>query len=99
MSQARLLRPSCRLYHRLDLRFSRKRTLWGLPVTFCTEIWNVYNSKNKVKFSFPDKLVEEFKELELEDDWEEPPLDLESAEYRSPVRFPFNITGGVIYEF
>ncbi len=86
-------------YHRLDLRFSRKRTLWGLPVTFFTEIWNVYNSKNKVKFSFPDKLVEEFKELELEDDWEEPPLDLESAEYRSPVRFPFNITGGVIYEF
>ena len=55
------------VYHRLDLRFSRKRTLWGLPVTFFTEIWNAYNSKNKVKFSFPDKLVDEFKELELED--------------------------------
>ena len=86
-------------YHRLDLRFSRKKTFWGFPVTIFTEIWNVYNSKNKTKFSFPDKLVEGFEELELEEDWEEPPLDLESAEYRSPVRFPFNISGGFIYEF
>ena len=61
-------------YHRLDLRFSRKRTLWGLPVTAFTEIWNVYNSPNKTKFSFADKLVEEFKAAELEGDLDGVPL-------------------------
>ena len=86
-------------YHRLDLRFSRKRTLWGLPVTAFTEIWNVYNSPNKTRFSFADKLIEEFEAAELEDDWDEFPFDLESPEYKSFVRFPFNISAGLIYEF
>ncbi|MDE0686996.1 MAG: TonB-dependent receptor [Candidatus Poribacteria bacterium] len=86
-------------YHRLDLRFSRKRTLWGLPVTAFTEIWNVYNSPNKTKFSFADKLVAEFKAAELEGDLDEFPFDLESPEYRSLVRFPFNISAGLVYEF
>lgn len=86
-------------YHRLYLRFSRKRTLWGLPVTAFTEIWNVYNSPNKTKFSFADKLVAEFKAAELEGDLDEFPFDLESPEYRSLVRFPFNISAGLVYEF
>lgn len=86
-------------YHRLDLRFSRKRTWWGLPVTAFTEIWNVYNSPNKTRFNFADKLVEEFNGAEIEDDLDEFPFELESSEYKSPVRFPFNISVGFIYEF
>ena len=82
-------------YHRLDLRLSRKRTQWGIPITEFIEVWNVYNSKNKINFSFPDKLVTEFKEA----DSEEFPIDLETSEYTSPVRFPFNFTFGAIYEF
>ena len=85
-------------YHRLDLRFSRKRTLWGLPVTAFTEIWNVYSSPNKTKFHFDDKPVEEINAAELEEE-EEFPFDLESVEYKSPVRFPFNFSFGFIYEF
>ena len=86
-------------YHRLDLRFSRKRTWWGLPVTVFTEIWNIYNSPNKTRFNFTDKLVEEINVAELEDDLDEFPFDLESPEYKSPVRFPFNISAGFVYEF
>lgn len=85
-------------YHRLDLRFSRKRTLWGLPVTTFTEIWNVYSSSNKTRFNFANRLVEGINTAEFENE-EEFPLDLESAEYKSPIRFPFNFTFGVIYEF
>ena len=82
-------------YHRLDLRLSRKRTQWGIPVTEFIEFWNVYNSQNKINFSFPDKLVTESKKI----DSEELPLDLETSEYRSPVQFPFNFTFGATYEF
>ena len=82
-------------YHRLDLRLSRKRTQWGIPVTEFIEVWNVYNSENKINFSFPDKLVTEFNKA----DSEEFPIDLETSEYRSPVRFPFNFTFGATYEF
>ena len=82
-------------YHRLDLRLSRKRTQWGVPVTEFIEVWNVYNSQNKINFSFPDNLVTEFKKT----DSEEFPLDLETSEYRSPVRFPFNFTFGATYKF
>ena len=82
-------------YHRLDLRLSRKRKQWGIPITEFIEVWNVYNSKNMVTFSFPDKLVTEFKKA----DSEELPIDLETSEYRSPVRFPFNFTFGATYEF
>ena len=82
-------------YHRLDLRLSRKRTQWGIPVTEFIEVWNVYNSQNKINVNFPDKLVEEFRKA----DSEEFPIDLETSEYRSPVRFPFNFTFGATYEF
>ena len=82
-------------YHRLDLRLSRQRTQWGIPVTEFIEVWNVYNSQNKINFSFPDKLVEEFKGA----DSEEFPIDLETSAYRSPVRFPFNFTLGATYKF
>ena len=87
-------------YHRLDLRFSQKTTLFGLPVKAFTEIWNIYNSPNKTRFNLPDKFVEEFRAAGLEDDSEEFPLDLESGEYKSPVRFPFFVIGGgLVYEF
>ena len=87
-------------YHRLDLRFSQKTTLFGLPVKAFWEIWNIYNSPNKTRFNLPDKFVEEFRAAELEDDSEEFPLDLESGEYKSPVRFPFFVIGGgLVYEF
>ena len=82
-------------YHRLDIRLSRKRTQWGIPVTEFIEVWNVYNSVNKIKFSFPGNFVEEFKNAEFEGF----PLEVGSPEYRSPVRFPFNFTFGATYEF
>ena len=82
-------------YHRLDLRLSRQRTQWGIPVTQFIEVWNVYNSENKINFSFPDKFVEEFKKA----DSEEFPIDLETSAYKSPVRFPFNFTFGATYKF
>ena len=86
-------------YHRLDLRFTRKREWWGLPVTMFTEIWNVYNSKNKITFNFVDKFVEEINAVEIENE-EEFPLDLDSSfEITSPVRLPFSINVGIIYEF
>ena len=76
-------------YHRLDLRLSRQRTQWGIPVTEFIEVWNVYNSKNAIQFSFPDQFVE----------FEGLPLDVETPEYKSPVRFPFNFTFGATYKF
>ena len=82
-------------YHRLDLRLSRQRTQWGIPVTEFIEVWNVYNSKNAIQFSFPNNFVEEFKNAELDGF----PLDVESPEYRSPVQFPFNFTFGATYKF
>ena len=86
-------------YHRLDFRFTRKRKWWGLPVTMFTEIWNVYNSKNKIRFNFADKLVKEINAATVENA-EEFPLKLESpTEYTSLVRFPFSINVGIIYEF
>ena len=86
-------------YHRLDLRLSRKRTQWGIPITEFIEVWNVYNSKNEINFSFPDKLVTEFKEADSEEFPEEFPIDLETSAYTSPARFPFNFTFGATYEF
>ncbi|RKU14286.1 hypothetical protein C6503_15230 [Candidatus Poribacteria bacterium] len=80
-------------YHRLDLRLSRKRTQWGIPVTEFIEVWNVYNSQNKIQFSFPDQFPDQFVEFEGL------PLDVETSEYKSPVRFPFNFTFGATYKF
>ena len=80
-------------YHRLDLRLSRQRTQWGIPVTEFIEVWNVYNSKNAIQFSFPDQFPDRFVEFEGL------PLDVESSESKSPVRFPFNFTFGATYKF
>ena len=80
-------------YHRLDLRLSRQRTQWGIPVTEFIEVWNVYNSKNAIQFSFPAQFPDQFVEFEGL------PLDVETLEYKSPVRFPFNFTFGATYKF
>ena len=84
-------------YHRLDLRLSRKSTLWGLPVTAFTEILNAYNRKNKIRLRVADTLVEGFETLEFESETEE--LDLEINEYLEIPQFPFTFSAGIIYEF
>ena len=84
-------------YHRLDLRFSEKRKYWGIPVTAYTEILNIYNRKNKIRFHLPDKLLEELETLELEEDTEE--LGFELNEYFEIPQLRFTFSLGVIYEF
>ena len=84
-------------YHRLDLRLSRKSTLWGLPVTAFTEILNAYNRKNKIRLRVADTLVEGLETLEFESETEE--LDLEINEYLEIPQFPFTFSAGIIYEF
>ena len=84
-------------YHRLDLRFSNKRKWWGLPVTAYTEILNVYNRKNKIRFRLADKLLEELETLELEADTEE--LGFEINEYFEIPQLRFTFSAGLIYEF
>ena len=78
-------------YHRLDLRFSKKRKWWGLPLTAYTEIWNVYNRKNKIRFRLADGLVDrleaELETLEFEGDTEE--LGFELNEYLEIPQFAF----------
>ena len=84
-------------YHRLDLRLSRKSTLWGLPVTAFTEILNAYNRKNKIRLRVADNLVEGLETLEFESETEE--LDLDINEYLEIPQFPFTFSAGIIYEF
>ena len=84
-------------YHRLDLRFKYKRTLWGLPVTAFTEIWNVYNKKNKIRLRVADKFAEAIETAEFETDTEA--LDIEVNEYLEIPQFPFTFSVGIIYEF
>ena len=73
-------------YHRLDLRFSKKRKLWGLPVTAYTEIWNAYRRKNTIRFRLAggladrleaelEELVAELEELEVEEDLDEEDIE------------------------
>ena len=85
------------VYHRLDLRLSRKSTWWGLPVTAFTEVWNAYNKQNKIRLKIADKHVEGLERLEFKDDTEE--LDLEINEYLEIPQFPFTFSAGIIYEF
>ena len=73
-------------YHRLDLRFKYKRTFWGLPVTAFTEIWNVYNKKNKIRLRVADKFAEAIEASEFETDTEA--LDIEVNEYLEIPQFP-----------
>ncbi len=84
-------------YHRLDLRFSEKRTLWGLPVTAYTEILNVYNRKNKIRFRLADRLLGELETLELEEDSDE--LGFEINESLEIPQLGFTFSVGLIYEF
>ena len=84
-------------YHRLDLRLSRKSTLWGLPVTAFTEILNAYNRKNKIRLRVADNLVEGLETLAFESETEE--LDLDINEYLEIPQFPFTFSAGIIYEF
>ena len=84
-------------YHRLDIRFSEKRTLWRLPVTAYTEILNVYNRKNKIRFHLADRLLGELETLELEEDPDE--LGFEINEYFEIPQLGFTFSFGLIYEF
>ena len=84
-------------YHRLDLRFSEKRKWWGLPLTAYTEILNVYNKKNKIRFHLADRLLEELETLEFEEDTEE--LGFEISEYFEIPQLRFTFSAGLIYEF
>ena len=73
-------------YHRLDLRLSRKRKYWGLPVTAYTEVWNAYRRKNTIRFRLAggladrleaelEELVAELEELEVEEDLDEEDIE------------------------
>ena len=84
-------------YHRLDLRVSEKRTLWRLPVTAYTEILNVYNRKNKIRFHLADRLLEELETLDFEEAPDE--LDFEINEYFEIPQLGFTFSAGLIYEF
>ena len=99
-------------YHRLDLRFSRKRKYWGLPVTAYTEIWNAYRRKNTIRFrlagGLADRLEAEIEELEAELEAlesEEGEEDLEELlgfdlnEYLEIPQLGFTFSFGFIYEF
>ena len=84
-------------YHRLDLRFSSKNTLWGIPVKAFTEILNAYNRQNKIRLRISDQFAQELETLEFESETEE--LDLEINEYLEIPQFPFTFSAGIIYEF
>lgn len=92
-------------YHRLDLRFSRKGTWWGLPVTAYTEIRNVYNRKNTIRFhlagGLADRLETELETLESEEDTEvlAEILGFELSEYLEIRQSRFSFSIGFLYEF
>ena len=92
-------------YHRLDLRFSRKGKWWGLPVTAYTEIRNVYNRKNTVRFhlagELADRLEAELETLEFEADTAvlTETLGFELNEYLEIRQSRFSFSIGVLYEF
>ena len=84
-------------YHRLDLRFTSKRTWWGLPITTYTEIRNVYNRINTIRFHLTDILSEELEEMEFEEDTEE--FGFELGEYLEIPQSHFTFSAGLIYKF
>ena len=92
-------------YHRLDLRFSRKGKWWGLPVTAYTEIRNVYNRKNTIRFHLAgrlaDRLEAELETLEFEEDTEvlAEVLGFELSEYLEIRQSRFSFSIGLLYEF
>ncbi|MYA72422.1 TonB-dependent receptor plug domain-containing protein [Candidatus Poribacteria bacterium] len=92
-------------YHRLDLRLSRKGKWWGLPVTTYTEIRNVYNRKNTIRFhlagGLADRLEAELETLEFEEDTEvlTEALGFELNEYLEIQQSRFIFSIGFLYEF
>ena len=84
-------------YHRLDLRFTKKRKWWGLPMIAYTEILNVYNRKNKIRLRLSDQLAEELETLEFETETEA--LDIEINESLEIPQLGFIFSAGLIYEF
>ena len=92
-------------YHRLDLRFSRKGKWWGLPVTTYTELRNVYNRKNTIRFhlagGLADRLEAELETLEFEEDTEalSEILGFELSEYLEIRQSRFSFSIGFLYEF
>ena len=92
-------------YHRLDLRFGRKGKWWGLPVTAYTEIRNVYNRKNTIRFhlagGLADRLEAELETLEFEEDTEvlAEVLGFELSEYLEIRQSRFSFSIGLLYEF
>ena len=92
-------------YHRLDLRFSRKGKWWGLPVTTYTEIRNVYNRKNTIRFhlagELADRLETELETLEFEEGTEvlSEALGFELNEYLEIRQSRFSFSIGFLYEF
>ena len=92
-------------YHRLDLRFSRKGKWWGLPVTAYTEIRNIYNRKNTIRFhlagELADRLEAELETLEFEEDTEvlAEVLGFELNEYLEIRQSRFSFSIGFLYEF
>ncbi len=88
-------------YHRLDIRFTTKKKWWGLPVTAYTEIWNVYNRKNKIRFRLDDGLADrleaDLETLEFEEETEE--LNIDFNEDLEIPQFPFTFSVGLLYEF
>ena len=101
-------------YHRLDLRFSRKRKYWGLPVTAYTEIWNAYRRKNTIRFRLAGGLADrleaelealeaELEALEFEEGMEEEDIEellgIDLNEYLEIPQLGFTFSFGFIYEF
>ena len=101
-------------YHRLDLRFSRKRKYWGLPVTAYTEIWNAYRRKNTIRFRLEgglanrleaelEELEAELEALEFEEGMEEEDIEellgFDLNEYLEIPQFGFTFSFGFTYEF
>ncbi|RKU06924.1 hypothetical protein C6503_25015, partial [Candidatus Poribacteria bacterium] len=92
-------------YHRLDLRLSRKGKWWGLPVTTYTEIRNVYNRKNTIRFhlagGLADRLETELETLESAEDTERLAeiLGFELSEYLEIRQSRFILSIGFLYEF
>ena len=66
-------------------------------MTAFTEIWNVYNRKNKIRLRIADDLAENIEALEFEDETET--LDINVNEYLEIPQLSFSFSAGFIYEF
>ncbi len=80
------------IYHRLDLRMTAKRELWGLPLTGSVEVLNVYNRRNVMKLTFSDEILES---ISVDEDFDAEELDV----LTEIPQFPFLVSTGIIYKF